>query len=126
MDKLIGLADAAALVPDGATISFGGFPEQVDYITSPGWLTGGNSRQQVGLIRGGPSAVVTTKGVMRFRPDTQTMYLASYHPGLTAQAVAEDTGFALDIEGATETPVPTPDEIRILREVVDPERVFLK
>jgi glutaconate CoA-transferase subunit B len=102
------------------------FPEQVDYITSPGWLSGGNSRQQVGLIRGGPSAVVTTKGVMRFRPDTQAMYLASYHPGLTAQAVAEDTGFALDIEGATETPVPTPDEIRILREVVDPERVFLK
>ncbi len=102
------------------------FPEQVDYITSPGWLAGGNSRQQVGLIRGGPSAVVTTKGVMRFRPDTQAMYLASYHPGLTARAVAEDTGFALDIEGATETPVPTPDEIRILREVVDPERVFLK
>jgi glutaconate CoA-transferase subunit B len=102
------------------------FPEKVDYVTSPGWLEGGNSRQKVGLIRGGPSVVVTTKGVMRFRPDTKAMYLASYHPGLTAQAVADDTGFALDIEGATETPVPTPDELRILREVVDPERIFLK
>jgi glutaconate CoA-transferase subunit B len=102
------------------------FPETVDYITSPGWLEGGDSRRQAGLIRGGPTAVVTTKGVMRFHPDTKEMYLASYHPGLTAQAVADDTGFHLDIEGATETTVPAPDELRILREIVDPERVFLK
>jgi hypothetical protein len=54
------------------------------------------------------------------------MYLASYHPGLTAQAVADDTGFALDISGAVETAVPTEDELCILRDVVDPERVFLK
>ncbi len=102
------------------------FPERVDYITSPGWLEGGDSRFKSGLIRGGPSAVVTTKGVMRFRPDTKEIYLASYHPGLTAQAVAEDTGFPLDIEGAVETPIPTPEELRILSEVVDPERVFLR
>ena len=102
------------------------FPETVDYVTSPGWLTGGDSRRQAGLIRGGPTAIVTTKGVMRFRPDTKETYLANYHPGLTAQAVADDTGFLLAIAGATETPVPTPDELRILREIVDPERVFLK
>ena len=54
------------------------------------------------------------------------MYLASYHPGLTPQAVADDTGFTLDIDEATETPIPTPDELRILREVVDPEKIFLK
>jgi glutaconate CoA-transferase subunit B len=77
-------------------------------------------------VRGGPSVVVTTKGVMRFRPDTKEMYLASYHPGLTAQAVADDTGFPLDTAGATETPAPIPEELHILREVVDPERVFLK
>lgn len=102
------------------------FPQEVDYITSPGWLEGGDSRKKAGLTRGGPSAVVTTKGVMRFQADSRAMYLASYHPGLTAHAVAEDTGFPLDIQGATETPVPTSEEIRILREVVDPERVFLK
>jgi glutaconate CoA-transferase subunit B len=102
------------------------FPEKVDYITSPGWLEGGDSRRRAGLIRGGPSIVVTTKGVMHFRPDTKEMYLASFHPGLTALAVADDTGFALDIRGAVETPVPTADELRILREIVDPERVFLK
>lgn len=102
------------------------FPGKVDYITSPGWLDGNTSRQEEGLIRGGPSVVVTTKGVMRFKPDTKEMYLASYHPGLTAQEVADDTGFALDIVQATETPSPTSEELRILREVVDPERVFLR
>lgn len=102
------------------------FPEEVDYVTSPGWLQGGNSRRQTGLIRGGPSVIVTTKGVMRFRPNTKTTYLANYHPGLTAQAVANETGFPLDISDATETPAPTADELQILREVVDPERVFLK
>ena len=102
------------------------FPEKIDYITSPGWLTGGDSRRKSGLIRGGPSVVVTTKGVMRFQSETKTMYLASYHPGLTAQAIADDTGFALEIGNATETPVPAPEELRILRETVDPERIFLK
>lgn len=102
------------------------FPEKIDYITSPGWLTGGDSRRQAGLIRGGPSVIVTTKGVMRFHAETKKMYLASYHPGLAAQDVADDTGFVLEIANATETPVPAPEELGILREIVDPERIFLK
>ncbi len=63
---------------------------------------------------------------MRFRPDTHEMFLASAHPGLTPEAVAADTGFPLDVAAAVETPPPTAEELRILREVVDPERVFLK
>lgn len=102
------------------------FPEKVDYVTSPGWLSGGDSRRAAGLRWGGPSVVVTTRGVMRFRPETHEMYLASYHPGLTPQAVAAETGFPLDVSEAVETPIPTPEELHILREVVDPERVFLK
>jgi glutaconate CoA-transferase subunit B len=102
------------------------FPEKVDYVTSPGWLEGGDARRQAGLRWGGPSVVVTTRGVMRFRPHTHEMYLASYHPGLTPEAVADETGFPLDTSNAVETPIPTPEELRILREVVDPERVFLK
>ena len=102
------------------------FPETIDYITSPGWLQGGDSRHKAGLMGGGPSAVVTTRGVMRFRPDSKAMYLASYHPGLTAKAVADETGFALDIQGARETAAPTREELQILRELVDPERIFLK
>jgi glutaconate CoA-transferase subunit B len=102
------------------------FPEQVDYVTSPGWLQGGDTRRRAGLSWGGPSAVVTTRGVMRFRPDTHEMVLASYHPGITPQAVADETGFPLDTAGAVATPIPTLEELRILREAVDPEHVFLQ
>ena len=102
------------------------FPPSVDYITSPGWLEGGDSRKRSGIIRGGPSVVVTTKGVMRFHQDTKEMYLDGYHPGLTAEDVQGDTGFHLDIEGATMTAAPKDDELRILRECVDPERIFLR
>ena len=102
------------------------FPEKVDYVTSPGWLAGGTSRTESGLIRGGPSSVVTTIGVMRFRPENKEAYLASFHPGLTPQAVAEATGFPLAVTGATETPPPAAEELRILREDVDPERIFLR
>jgi glutaconate CoA-transferase subunit B len=102
------------------------FPEKVDYITSPGWLDGGDSRCKAGLVSGGPAAVVTTMGLLRFHPDTKIMFLASYHPGLSPLMVAEQTGFPLDIEFAIETAPPTENELRILREEVDPERIFLK
>ncbi len=102
------------------------FPERVDYITSPGWLEGGTTRQMTGLVRGGPSTVVTTMGVMRFRADSKEAYLASYHPGLTAKTVAGATGFPLDIRDAVETIPPASEELRILREEVDPEQIFLR
>lgn len=101
-------------------------PERIHYVTSPGWLTGGDSRASAGLVRGGPSVVVTTKGVMRFHADSHEMYLASYHPGLSPREVADDTGFPLDTRGSIETPAPSAKELEILREAVDPERVFLK
>lgn len=101
-------------------------PPRVDYITSPGWLEGGDSRQRAGLRWGGPSVVVTTKAVLRFHPETKAMYLASFHPGLSAQDVADDTGFPIAIDAAVETLPPTAADLRILRDVVDPERVFLR
>jgi glutaconate CoA-transferase, subunit B len=102
------------------------FPEKVDYVTSPGWIEGGASRQAAGLVRGGPDVIVTTMGVIRFRADTKLPYLESFHPGLSPEAVAVETEFGLDVGGARETAPPSDEELRILREVVDPERVFLK
>jgi glutaconate CoA-transferase subunit B len=102
------------------------FPEMVDYVTSPGWLEGGVTRRASGLVRGGPEVIVTTMGVIRFRPDTKLPYLDRYHPGLAPEAVAAETEFSLDISQARQTALPTAEELRILREVVDPERVFLK
>ena len=63
---------------------------------------------------------------MRFQPATHAIYLASYRPDLTPQAVAADTGFPPDTEDSIETPPPTPEELRVLRQVVNSERVFPK
>ncbi len=102
------------------------FVETPDYLTSPGWIKGGNSRRKAGLPRGGPVAVVSNLGVMKFKAETREMYLAEYYPGITPQSIAEHTGFFLDIAAAVESAPPTPQDLRILREEIDPQRLILK
>jgi len=102
------------------------FPERVDYITSPGWIDGPGGRERAGLKWGGPVAVLTNLGVLRFNEKTKRMYLASYHPGVKPKQVKENTGFDLDVSRAKQTEPPTKAEIKILREKVDPEGIFLK
>lgn len=62
--------------------------------------------------------------MLRFHPDTKATYLASYHPGLTGQDVADDTGFVIDTSAAVKSPPPTAEDLQILRHVVDPAPVF--
>jgi glutaconate CoA-transferase subunit B len=92
--------------------------ERVDFITSPGYGDGAaNWRQQQGLTRGGPSAVITTLGVLRFDDSTREAYLASYHPFTTPNDVREATGWALRVpHDCAPTPSPTEDELRLIRE----------
>jgi glutaconate CoA-transferase, subunit B len=101
------------------------FVEKLDYLTSPGWLTGGESRRQAGFTRGGPMAVVTNLGVMKFDDNTRRMYLSELYPGVTAQEVADNTGFAMDLSRASEAAPPSEGELKALREDVDPQRLIL-
>jgi glutaconate CoA-transferase, subunit B len=101
------------------------FVETLDYRTSPGWLTGGDSRKKAGLKRGGPLAVVTTLGLMKFDDETKEMYLAEYYPGITPQTVVENTGFHIDTTRSVPFVPPTDEELRILTEDVDPQRLIL-
>ena len=100
--------------------------EKVDFITSPGFLSGAISRAQAGLT-GGPSAVITTMGVLRFEEASKEMYLHSYHPGLSVDQVKQNTGWDLKISPkVTETEPPTTQEVEILRKDLDPKGIFLK
>jgi glutaconate CoA-transferase, subunit B len=92
--------------------------ERVDFITSPGYGDGGADwRRRQGLVRGGPSAVITTLGVLRFDSQTCEAYLASYHPFTTPQDVQAATGWQLRIaEHCAPTPPPSLDELRLIRE----------
>jgi glutaconate CoA-transferase subunit B len=101
------------------------FVEKLDYLTSVGWYKGGDSRRELGLPRGGAMAVVTNLGVMRFDETTREMYLAEYYPGVPIDKVVENTGFTLDASRAMESAPPTMEELRILREEVDPHKLIL-
>jgi glutaconate CoA-transferase subunit B len=102
------------------------FVETPDYLTSPGWVKGGDSRKRAGLPRGGPMAVVSNLGIMKFNPTSREMFLAEYYPGITPQHIAEQTGFPMDVSGAVESVPPTQEELRILREEIDPQKLILK
>jgi glutaconate CoA-transferase, subunit B len=91
-------------------------PERVSYITSPGNGEGGNWRQRVGLPRGGPSAVITTKAVLRFDDDGEG-YLASVHPGVSVDDVVNNTGWQLRVSNdLMQTPEPRAAELTAIRE----------
>lgn len=104
------------------------FVERVSYITSPGYGSGNRPgrpvvgwRQQVGLPRGGPAALITTLGVFGFDPTTGEAFLRSFHPGTSPDQVRANTGWDLRVgQDVTETPPPTEAELKIIRQY-DPQ-----
>jgi glutaconate CoA-transferase subunit B len=103
------------------------FVEKVDFVTTPGYLTGPGAREAAGLPPGaGPYRVITDLAVLGYDDATKRMQVLSLHPGVDLQRVREATGFAL---GAREplgtTAPPTEHELTILREEVDPHRYVL-
>ncbi len=101
------------------------FVDKLDYLTSIGWYKGGDSRKELGLRRGGAAAVVTNLGVMKFDDITKEMYCAEYYPGITLDKIIENTGFPIDVSKAVEARPPSLEELRILREEVDPQKLIL-
>ena len=120
---------------DAATLAFASiifmahqkrrFVPQVDYLSSPGWLSGGDARQRAGFKRGGPLAVVTDLGVLKFHDESKYMYLEEYYPGVTPEQVQENTGFELEVSQAREAAPPSEKELTTLREEIDPNRLIL-
>ncbi len=104
------------------------FPERVDFITTPGYLDGNNSRQEAGLPEeSGPSAVVSTMGVFRFEKESKEMTLTEYFPGVEIETIRKNMGWELKVDDAVkETKPPSEEELRVLRVDVDPEGMFLK
>jgi glutaconate CoA-transferase subunit B len=100
------------------------FVEKVDFITSPGYLHGGNSREKSGLIFGDIYKVITHLAVMSFDKTRRQMKLEAVHPGVTIEEVIENTGFELIIpEKVSVTEPPTERELKILREL-DPDQKY--
>ncbi len=95
------------------------FVERVDFLTSPGYLPGGGRPR--GARGGGPQLVVTDLGVYRFQEDGE-MCAISLHPGVTRDDLRRNTGWDILVpDDVRTTSVPTKEELRVLREDLDPE-----
>ncbi len=95
------------------------FVDKLDFITTAGHLTGGDSRQAAGLTGKGPTAVITDLCIMRPDPETRELVVTDLHPGVTADQVREKTGwdvrFANDLR---ETGSPSETELMVLRDLL--------
>jgi len=100
--------------------------ERVAHVTSPGFGKGNNWRRAQGLpAKSGPSAIITTLGVLRFAHDGEAL-LASVHPGVQVEDVLAATGWTLRVADALlETPAPSPEELAAIC-ALDPQRFWTK
>ncbi len=99
--------------------------DRVTHNTSPGFLDGNNSRQKAGLVGGGPLRVLTDKAVFGFDETTRRLKLLSVHPGVSHEELRASTGFHLEVPpDCPTTPPPTEDEVKLIREVLDPHRMY--
>ncbi len=94
------------------------FVEKLDFITSPGHLQGGASKQQLGIAGKGPQLVITDKALFDFANAEREMQLISLYPGMTQEVIFAEMGWQVRVaETLRETPAPTTDELTILRKL---------
>ncbi|MBN2179201.1 MAG: 3-oxoacid CoA-transferase [Deltaproteobacteria bacterium] len=103
------------------------FVEKVDFVATPGWITGGDSRARAGLpLDAGPYKIITNMGVMDFEPESKRMRVISVSPGYSFKDIQENCSFELlQAPKIVDTKPPTEEELRILREEVDPYRYII-
>jgi glutaconate CoA-transferase subunit B len=106
------------------------FVDRIDFRTSPGNLGGAEAaariRREEGWLGRGPSVVVTDLGIYHF-DDSGEMRLDSIHPGATLEQIRETMGWEPKLaEPLTATPAPAAEELRLIREQLDPEGAYTK
>lgn len=101
------------------------FVEKCDFITSPGYLNHRAERDALNMPSAGPQNVITEKCLMDFHPETGEMRLSGLYPGVTVEDVQEGVGWKLaSAPELGEVPPPTDDELRIMREELDPTGLY--
>jgi len=101
------------------------FVEHLHFRTSPGHLGGRGEREELGLPGAGPQLVVTDKCVFQFDEETEEIVLQSLHAGVTQADVEEQVGWDLRVaDDLEQTPPPSEDELRLLREELDPQGLY--
>ncbi len=93
------------------------FVKHLDFVTSPGYLSGGDARQQLGLPGAGPQLVITDKAIFDFSNAEHEMQLISLHPTITLEHIRAEMGWEVRLaETIAQTPPPTNDELHYIRQ----------
>jgi transcriptional regulator with PAS, ATPase and Fis domain len=100
------------------------FLKRVDYITSPGFIDGYNSREKAGLPWGGPEAIITNKAIFRFDKETKEAYLAEISPGIKVKDVVKEVSWDLKVaDNLVTMKPPTEEQIRLIH-ALDPQKIY--
>ena len=124
-----GACDAAAYA--GRVITFmkqerRRFVTALDYVSSPGMPQDPENRKRQGLSIPVDSIVITDMAVFRFSKASRRMYLWGYCPGITPDDIVKDVGFSIDTQKSQEIPSPSSEELRLVREKIDPLGLIIK
>ena len=94
------------------------FVERLDFVTSAGFLDGGDARERAGLRGRGPAAVITDLCILEPDPASRELVVTSIHPGVTREQIALATGwpirFAADV---APTEPPSAETLAVLRDL---------
>jgi glutaconate CoA-transferase subunit B len=92
------------------------FVDAVDFVTTVGFLRGGDARERLGVPGQGPVAVITDLGVLEPDPESHELVLTKTYPGVRPDTVRNATGWPLRVaDSLVEAEPPTADELRVLR-----------
>jgi glutaconate CoA-transferase subunit B len=92
--------------------------ERVDFITSAGYLDGGDAREKAGL-KGGPTALITDLGVLVPEEGTRELIVAELHPGVTKDQIQQATGWKIRfLDTVSEIDPPSDSELMALRDLL--------
>ena len=94
------------------------FVDKLDFVTSIGHVSGGDSRAKLGVKTKGPTKLITDMAIWAPDPETKEMTVVSIHPGVTRAQIQENTGWTVKFAATVEeTPAPTAKELEVLREL---------
>jgi glutaconate CoA-transferase subunit B len=101
------------------------FVEKLDFVTSPGHLSGGDSRARLGLAGGGPEIVITDMAILNFDNPEREMQLSALYPGIAVKNVQDEVGWTLRAAAKVqEVSAPSGEELRLIRDELDPSGMY--
>jgi len=102
------------------------FSSQLDFLTSPGFLSGGDERQKLGIGGDGPTSVITDHGVFHFDPQSREMILTGRYQNVQEDDIRANLGRELRIDSHVRFEMPpTEIELCMIREELDPEHIYV-